>query len=104
MRREPLWRGVSPGVGGLISCQRLSNVRTRSHAIATSAESEDRTDAVRTAEAILRWLLGLDDLSSEDIAGLRNQWRERLIPAQTPSDENAMWAQVEELRGRIARG
>ena len=63
--------------------------------------SEDRTESLRVARRILDWILGIDDLRSEDIEELKLDWQTRLVPAQTGSSEDAMWEEIVERRRAI---
>ena len=60
--------------------------------------NEDRKGRLRVAERILRWQLGLDSLTEDDITGengLRGTW-EALLPLEASSEVDDMWAKIEE--------
>jgi len=65
--------------------------------------SEDRKEALEVAEYLLTWLLGIDELTADDIEELKLDWRTRLIPAQEPEDVNEMWEVVTRKRVEIAK-
>lgn len=62
--------------------------------------SEDRAEAVRVARRILMWILG-DELDEDDVEDLKSQWSTRLVPNQPVDQEDAMWSEVERLRGEV---
>ncbi len=60
--------------------------------------SEDRKSRLRVAQRIVRWQLGLDQLSEEEItgrSGLRSAWRE-LLPLDAVHEVESMWTEIEE--------
>ncbi len=63
--------------------------------------SESRAEATKTAERLLRALLGVDKLDAGDWKKLELEWKESLIPAQTAEDASALWSEVQKLRQRI---
>jgi len=65
--------------------------------------SEDRTEALKIAERILAWVVGLDDLTTTEIDELKLDWQTRLVPAQAPEEQDQMWAAVQSMRAEIAR-
>jgi len=56
--------------------------------------SEDRKLALVVAERILRWQIGLDDLTEEDEQGLKIEWHALLIPRPTNEEVDAAWKQL----------
>ena len=56
--------------------------------------NEDRTETLNVARRIFEWMLGIDDLPTEDIEELKLDWQTRLIPAQTEEFDDAMWNEV----------
>ena len=65
--------------------------------------NEDRVDAIKVAERILAWLLGLDDLTGEEIEELKLDWQTRLVPAQGPEDQEAMWNIIAAKRSEVSK-
>ena len=63
--------------------------------------SEDRTEALKVARRILEWMLGIDDLPTEDIEEMKLDWQTRLIPAQTVESQDAMWNEIVAKRQEI---
>ena len=63
--------------------------------------SEDRTEALKVARRILEWMLGIDDLPTEDIEDMKLDWQTRLIPAQTVESQDAMWNEIVAKRQEI---
>lgn len=60
--------------------------------------NEDRTGRVRLSERIVRWQLGLDDLTEEEITGpkgLHNTWRS-YIRMTFHQEVDEMWHQIED--------
>lgn len=60
--------------------------------------SEDRKSRLRVAQRIVRWQLGLDQLSEEEVTGrlgLRSAWRE-LLPLDAVHEVDSMWNEIEE--------
>ena len=59
--------------------------------------SEDRKIRLRIALRIVRWQLGLDQLSEDEVTGrlgLKSTWRE-LLPLDAANDVDSMWAEIE---------
>jgi hypothetical protein len=81
---EPFWRYllITPGDGSW------------------KMRSEDRKKAISEAELLLRWVLGLDDLNSEDLAERKTNWSKILVPRQEPAKVEEMWTEVVEMRAR----
>jgi len=65
--------------------------------------SEDRKEALEVAGRLLTWLVGIDELTADDIEELKLDWRTRLIPAQEPEHVNEMWEIVKKKRVEIAK-
>ena len=63
--------------------------------------SEDRTETLKVARRIVEWVVGLDDLTTEEIEELKLEWQTRLVPGQQPEDRDNMWNQVEDMRRQI---
>jgi DGQHR domain-containing protein len=64
--------------------------------------SEDRRAALDWARLLILWLLGLDELDAEGVAGLKNQWSSRLIPSQTSDVVDEMWEQILDQRRALS--
>lgn len=77
---EPPWRGLlltqDPGAG---------NWRMR---------NEDRKQAVDTGEMILRFQVGIDDLSPAALDDLRIHWYAMLLPRPDKAEVDAAWQQI----------
>lgn len=77
---EPPWRGLlltqDPGAG---------NWRMR---------NEDRKQAVDTGEMILRFQVGIDDLSPAALDDLRIHWYAMLLPRPEKAEVDAAWQQI----------
>ena len=77
---EPPWRGLlltqDPGTG---------NWRMR---------NEDRKQAVDTGEMILRFQVGIDDLSPTALDDLRIHWYAMLLPRPEKAEVDAAWQQI----------
>jgi hypothetical protein len=65
--------------------------------------NEGRAECIKVAERILAWLLGLDDLTGDEIDELKLDWQTRLVPAQTPEDDEAMWKIIETKRSEVSK-
>ena len=63
--------------------------------------SDDRKAAVLVARRLVRWMAGLDPLSTEDTGVLREGWEELLYPAPATEEIGDMWGAVAEARARI---
>lgn len=63
--------------------------------------SEDRKEVLVIADRILTWLIGLDELTKDDIEELKLDWRTRLIPAQESDYEDQMWELIQKKRSEI---
>ena len=63
--------------------------------------NEDRTETLKVARRVLEWMLGIDDLPSEDIEDLKLDWQTRLIPAQTEESQEAMWSEILANRRKV---
>ena len=60
--------------------------------------NEDRKPRLRLAQRIVRWQLGLDQLSEEEVTGrlgLQSAWRE-LLPLDAVHEVDSMWSEIEE--------
>ena len=57
--------------------------------------SEDRKLAQALARRIVRWQLGMDELSEEEIAELRDDWEGLLLPALDADTVNELWEEIE---------
>ena len=57
--------------------------------------SEDRKNALTMARWIFRWQLGLDELASEEVGGLRERWSALLLPALDKAVIEGLWAEIE---------
>ena len=58
--------------------------------------NEDRSARIRLLERIVRWQLGLDRLSEEEVSGpsgLREVWRS-LLPLDAEGEEDSMWEKI----------
>jgi DNA sulfur modification protein DndB len=62
--------------------------------------SEGRTEALTAADRLLGWLVGLDELSGEDIEKMRGQWQGLLVPTQEANAVKATWSEIEKMRKR----
>ncbi len=62
--------------------------------------SEDRKEATSTAIRVLRWLVGLSELSMQEEERLKNEWLDllRLPPTESHDD---LWEDVAAMRSRI---
>ena len=59
--------------------------------------NEDRKPRIRVAERVVRWQLGLDQLSEEQLtgpSGLQETWRS-FLPVDAAEEIDAMWKQIE---------
>lgn len=56
--------------------------------------SEDRTEAVRIGKRIQKWVIGLDELDSDELEELQMDWANRLIPNQSEGEDQRLWSQV----------
>lgn len=65
--------------------------------------SEDRKEALEVTERLLTWLVGIDELTAEDIEELKLDWRTRLIPAQELEHVNEMWETVTKKQVEITK-
>ena len=64
--------------------------------------SEDRKAAVAVATALLRWIVGLDDLDGDDANALRESWSSLLYPEQTSVDNvEALWREIADRREAV---
>lgn len=63
--------------------------------------SEDRKEATRIGLRILRWIVGLDELSEREAKKLRIDWEARLIPAQESETTAKLWSEVEDQKARV---
>lgn len=61
--------------------------------------SEDRKQAVETGERILRFQVGIDDLSSEGLNELRAHWHSMLHPRPSKSEIDQAWETVSKKIG-----
>jgi len=60
--------------------------------------NEGRAEAMKLAEQILGWMVGIDELNEDDLKKLRLQWQARLVPAQEKKDMDAAWLEIEKMR------
>lgn len=58
--------------------------------------NEDRKLAQRVGTNILKWQIGLDELSEEEARRLRETWEVMLFPALTPEATQELWHTIEE--------
>ena len=67
--------------------------------------NEDRKEALNHAYRLLRWIVGLDSLSEDEIEELREGWQNLLI-RPPPEDEHIseMWREIEDIRASITTG
>ena len=63
--------------------------------------NEDRTRAVRVAVAVLRYQVGLDDLSEDGLNELQTDWDAMLIPRPDRADAVAQWRRVVSTAGKV---
>ena len=81
---EPPWRGLlltqDPGAGPGAGNWRMRN--------------EDRKQAVETGEMILRYQVGIDDLSQAALEDLKIHWYAMLLPRPEKAEVDAAWQQV----------
>lgn len=92
---EPPWRHVLliPSVEGMVSEDGLESEDITAWRIA----NEDRKPRMRCVERILRWQLGLDSLSEEELtgpAGLRAVWY-AMLGVSGAAESDYMWQQIE---------
>ena len=66
--------------------------------------SEDRKEVLSHAYHLLRWIVGLDSLSEDEIEGLREEWQNLLIRYPEDYRVQETWREVEEIRARIVTG
>ena len=66
--------------------------------------SEDRKEVLSHAYHLLRWIVGLDSLSEDEIEGLREEWKNLLIRYPEDYRIQETWREVEEIRARIVTG
>ena len=64
--------------------------------------NEDRVESLRVARRVMDWVLGIDDLTQEEVDELKLDWQTRLIPAREATEEDEMWDVVTEKRREIA--
>lgn len=83
------WRLHAPPWRYLVLTEREDTWRMR---------SEERKEALKTAEEIMFWLLGVREYDSQGVESLKIRWASQLIPAQKQDDEDTMWSQVEKLK------
>ena len=81
---EPPWRGLlltqDPSVGTSAGNWRMRN--------------EDRKQAVETGEMILRFQVGIDDLSQAALEDLKIHWYAMLLPRPEKAEVDAAWQRV----------
>lgn len=58
--------------------------------------SEERKPAQDVAKRIVKWQLGLDELASHEVQGLREDWQEMLLPAMEAPKIDELWQEIEE--------
>jgi hypothetical protein len=63
--------------------------------------NEDRKEVLLIAERILAWLIGIDDLTNDDIEDLKLDWQTRLTPAQETGIQDEMWETIQSKRSEI---
>jgi DNA sulfur modification protein DndB len=63
--------------------------------------SEERSKVMEIAEQIQQWVIGLDERSEDEVGELKEQWANRLIPAQSEEEIERMWAEVAERRAEV---
>lgn len=63
--------------------------------------SDDRASAIRISRLIVRAVLGIDQLSSEELEELRLSWQIRLVPQAKKTEANEMWEATFEIQGEI---
>jgi len=59
--------------------------------------NEDRKEVMIVANRVVRWQLGLDQLSSDEVDDLKNDWKKWLLPAIDEERMGEMWEEVEAL-------
>lgn len=92
---KPPWRHVLlvPSADGMMSTGEAESEEI----VAWRIASEDRKPRMRCVERILRWQLGLDSLSEEELtgpAGLRGTWY-ALLGVGAAGESDDMWQQIE---------
>lgn len=70
---------------------------------AWKVRNEERKDVIKVLERILVWQLGLEPLTSEDLADLRAEWKQYLYPQWGDTHSGRMrrqqlWAQIDANR------
>ena len=60
--------------------------------------NEDRNPVMRITQRMQQWLIGIDELEEEGIKTLKEQWWEKLVPAQPEDMMNELWDKVEKLK------
>ena len=63
--------------------------------------SEDRKLVMNTALAIVQWLVGIHDLSEEQIEALKTEWASLLRPEQNDDLEDEIFNDLKVLRNKI---
>lgn len=53
--------------------------------------NEDRKDAVMIVKRILRWQLGIEELSNQEVERLRGDWDPILLPALKQAEKDELW-------------
>lgn len=63
--------------------------------------SEDRKPVLNIGKQIVRWIVRLDDLPTDDVSKLRSEWQNALLPPQEQATIEGMWESVVSQRNAI---
>ena len=65
--------------------------------------SEDRKEAIKTTNRLLRWIVGVDQLVEQEERNLRANWEARLtLPAEDGDRIHELWGEIANLSGKIS--
>ena len=62
--------------------------------------NEERKQAIRIGKCIQEWVGGLE-LDEDEVTGLHDDWKARLMPMPADEDIKEMWEAIEERRGGL---
>ena len=58
--------------------------------------SEERKQAQNLAKRTVKWQIGLDELAENEVAELRQDWEQMLLPALPIEQIDELWVAIEE--------
>ena len=64
--------------------------------------NEDRKLAVGVADRLLKWIVGHDDKTEEELQELRGDWVDLLYPSQPSSWVEVEWQRISAMRENVA--